>query len=176
MPVMQKVPYYNNLRKLNLSSISRCWAIVTDAKKTMIILFEETNLFINFRATSSGRVVHCHILEKRCQFHLFRVVRCHILEKRCQFHLFRVVHCHILEKRICWNQSLSMIILFEETNLFINFRATSSGSNCSNNIYTTTDFNKYVSPVYETDIHTFSVYMCVMTQGIVEWIDPLFQL
>jgi len=25
-----------------------------------------------------------------------------------------------------------------------------------------------------TDIHTFSVYMCVMTQGIVEWIDPLF--
>jgi hypothetical protein len=25
-----------------------------------------------------------------------------------------------------------------------------------------------------TDIHTFSVHMCVMTQGIVEWIDPLF--
>ena len=43
-----------------------------------------------------------------------------------------------------------MIIIFEETNLFINFRATSSGSNCSNNIYTTTDFNKYVSPVYDS--------------------------
>ena len=43
-----------------------------------------------------------------------------------------------------------MIILFEETNLFINFRATSSGSNCSKNIYTTTDFNKYVSPVYDS--------------------------
>ena len=54
MPVMQKVYYYNNPRKLNLSSISRCWAIVTVAKKTMIIIFEETNLFINFRATSSG--------------------------------------------------------------------------------------------------------------------------
>ena len=48
MPVMQKVHYYNNPRKLNLSSISRCWAI-----DTMIIIFEETNLFINFRATSS---------------------------------------------------------------------------------------------------------------------------
>jgi hypothetical protein len=44
----------------------------------------------------------------------------------------------------------TMIILFEETNLFINFRATSSGSNCSKNIYTTTDFNKYVSPVYDS--------------------------
>jgi hypothetical protein len=27
-----------------------------------------------------------------------------------------------------------------------------------------------------TNIHTFSVHMCVMTQGIVEWIDPLFEL
>ena len=25
-----------------------------------------------------------------------------------------------------------------------------------------------------TDIHPFSVHMCAMTQGIVEWIDPLF--
>jgi hypothetical protein len=33
---------------------------------------------------------------------------------------------------------------------FINFRATSSGLNCSKNIYTTTDFNKYVSPVYDS--------------------------
>jgi tRNA threonylcarbamoyladenosine modification (KEOPS) complex Pcc1 subunit len=47
-------------------------------------------------------------------------------------------------------QRKTMIILFEETNLFINFRATSSGSNCSKNIYTTTDFNKYVSPVYDS--------------------------
>jgi hypothetical protein len=47
-------------------------------------------------------------------------------------------------------QKRTMIILFEETNLFINFRATSSGSNCSKNIYTTTDFNKYVSPVYDS--------------------------
>jgi hypothetical protein len=35
-------------------TLSVSFAIVTDAKKTMIILFEETNLFINFRATSSG--------------------------------------------------------------------------------------------------------------------------
>ena len=47
-------------------------------------------------------------------------------------------------------QKKTMIIIFEETNLFINFRATSSGSNCSQNIYTTTDFSKYVSPVYDS--------------------------
>ena len=47
-------------------------------------------------------------------------------------------------------QKKNIIIVFEEINLFINFRATSSGSNCSKNIYTTTDFNKYVSPVYDS--------------------------
>ena len=40
-------------------------------------------------------------------------------------------------------------MIFEETNLFINFRATSSGSNCSKN--TTIDFNnKNVSPEYDS--------------------------
>jgi hypothetical protein len=75
-----------------------------------------------------------------------------------------------------------MIIIFEETNLFINFRATSSGSNCSNNIYTTTDFNKYVvCEDFKVDIKLevrdvdFNMSEEEIESGIEEPLDPALE-
>jgi hypothetical protein len=115
MPVMQKVPYYNNLRKLNLSSISRCWAIVTDAKKTMIILFEETNLFINFRATSSGSNCskwHRGLWNGLISFFNFNFLFTFIFKMSLLFHLFLCVTfscpypCIWLHQHICTDPTL----------------------------------------------------------------------